>query len=620
MSINLTGKKIVVCDIESEGLYNVKKIWTAVCKDVNTSERKVFKNVHKDPTEFNTYAKEVDIWVGHNFINYDSKVLNNLLGLGLCSDNVIDTLVLSRLLNFRSPGGHSLDSWGESFGVKKPNFSDFSQWSQELEDRCIIDVDINVKLYEHFLPFLEAADWQSSINTEHQIAWILNDVQKNGFSFDIPAASKLYKQLTSRVETLLDVLQSAFPPRSKLIREVTPKGTKHGTISAVDFRWLDNNQRDLSSYSIGAPFSRYTIEEFNPKSTKQVVERLKELGWKPFEKTKGHIEAERNRDTKRLRYFKEYGWKVSEDNLGTLPSNAPPEKAFAAQSLTEYLLLTSRVSTLKEWLNVVDPNDSAIHGNILHIGAWTHRMAHNSPNQANIPRAGTPYGEEFRSLWCASHDRLLVGTDADGIQLRIFAHYLNDPDFTQAVQSGDPHTLNQEALLLPHLTRNHAKTFIYAFLLGVGVVKAASILECSVEDARIAIDNFVRRYPGLEYIKQELIPKDARRGYFIGLDGRKVLCDSEHLMLAGYLQNAEAVIMKRSNILWTRWLDQKEIPFWQVNFVHDEWQTETVNDMDIANQVGEIQSASIKQTGLDLAMRVDLAGSYNIGRNWKETH
>jgi len=616
------NERTVICDIETEQLHNPQKIWTIVTKDVDTKEKRIFKNVHENKEEFLTYAKTIGTWVGHNFINFDARVLNRICNLNLGHTNVLDTLVLSRLLNFKSPGGHSMAAWGESLGYPKSGYEDFSCWSQELEDRCSDDVEINYKLYEYFLPFIKAEGWQSAINTEHRIAWILNDVRDNGFHFNIPAATQLYKDISSRVEILLDELQKAFPPRTKLLKEVTPKGTKHGTISAVDFRFLDSHERDLSPYSIGAPFSRFTTEEFNPKSTKQVVERLNEVGWKPIEKTKGHIEAERDRNTKRLLYYREYGWKVSEDNLATLPQDAPK----AAHQLTEYLLLTSRVSTLKEWLNVVDPKDSAIHGNILHIGAWTHRMAHNSPNQANIPRTGSDYGEAFRSLWCTRPNRLLVGTDADGIQLRIFAHLIEDPTFRAAVESGtesegtDAHTVNKKALLLPHLTRNHAKTFIYAFLLGVGVQKASTILECSVEEARIAIDNFTRQYPGLEYLKKEVIPKDARRGYFIGLDGRKVLCDSEHLMLAGYLQNAEAVIMKRANILWYDQLRQEEIPFWQVNFVHDEWQTETQNYMELAERVGTVQASSIKQTGLDLKMKVDLAGSFKIGNNWKETH
>lgn len=616
--------KIVIADIETERLHDPQKIWTIVCQEWGSDSQQVFSNVHEpeNANTFRSYADTVDLWVGHNFINFDSKVLRRLTGVDLNSNNVLDTLIVSRLLHYQTAGGHSLDAWGEALGHPKDNFNDFSQWSQELENRCCEDVKINYKLYALFKPIIERDEWLRSVRTEHDIAWILEDIRANGFSFDIPTAKQLHQEISSRVEVLLDELQTAFPPKSKLIRVINPKETKHGTVSATDFRWLPNTERDLSIYRAGAPFSLFEYETFNPKSTKQVVTRLNALGWNPVDKTKGHIEAERNRDFERLPYFQEYGWKVSEVNLATLPDDAPE----AAQKLREYLLLTSRVSTLTEWLNAVSEADSAIHGNILHIGAWTHRMSHNNPNQANIPRIGTKYGEEFRSLWTARNNRLLVGTDADAIQLRVLAHYIDDKDFTAAVEFGnkddgtDIHTVNLNALGLPHLNRDHAKTFIYAFVLGVGVVKAASILDTSRDGAAFAIDNFIQRYPGLAYLKEEVIPRDAARGYFIGLDGRKVICNSEHLMLAGYLQNGEAIVMKEANILWYDQLHKESVPFWQVNFVHDEWQTETVDNREIAEYIGTVQSQAIKQTGLDLGMNVELAGSFSIGKNWKETH
>ena len=76
-----------------------------------------------------------------------------------------------------------------------------------------------------------------------------------------------------------------------------------------------------------------------------------------------------------------------------------------------------------------------------------------------------------------------------------------------------------------------------------------------------AVSSFILRYPGLKYLKDVVIPKDAKRGYFEGFDGRYVKCDSEHLMLAGYLQNGESVIMKRANVLWRNKLIKENIFF-----------------------------------------------------------
>ena len=92
------------------------------------------------------------------------------------------------------------------------------------------------------------------------------------------------------------------------------------------------------------------------------------------------------------------------------------------------------------------------------IGAWTGRMAHQTPNTANIPNdldtqgKKKLLGKEMRSLWRAPRYRLFVGVDAEGIQLRVFAHYIDDPEFTEALVKGkkddktDPHSLNQRIL------------------------------------------------------------------------------------------------------------------------------------------------------------------------------
>ncbi len=84
---------------------------------------------------------------------------------------------------------------------------------------------------------------------------------------------------------------------------------------------------------------------------------------------------------KDLSHYQRYGWRVNEQNLQTLPETAPK----AAQDLAQWLTLEGRRSTLEEWIGCCSEDDSRIHGKFWHIGAWTHRMAHTNPNQANPP-------------------------------------------------------------------------------------------------------------------------------------------------------------------------------------------------------------------------------------------
>jgi DNA polymerase-1 len=203
---------------------------------------------------------------------------------------------------------------------------------------------------------------------------------------------------------------------------------------------------------------------------------------------------------------------------------------------------------------------------------------------------------------------------------------MNDARFTESLLSGkkedktDPHSMNQKALGSVCQTRDDAKTFIYAFLLGASIPKVAEILQCSNKEASQAVSNFLAALPGLKKLKDWTIPNDARRGYFIGLDGRKVKCTSEHHMLAGYLQNGEAVIMKHANILWRTRAKAEGIIFKQVNFVHDEWQTECYGTKEQAERLGEIQRQAIEDVGKELEVFCPLAGNTKVGKTWLQTH
>lgn len=337
----------------------------------------------------------------------------------------------------------------------------------------------------------------------------------------------------------------------------------------------------------------------------------------------------------REEHFKRYGWKCNETNLNTLPSSAPQ----GAKDLAKWLTLEGRRSSLEEWLGLVQ-EDGKIHGKFWHIGAWTERMSHSSPNQANIAapfpeerKPATPveeikakYDREMRALWREEEGWWQVGTDADAIQLRILTHYMKSTKWKDAILHGnkklgtDVHSMNMNALGSVCKDRDTAKTFIYAWLLGASIPKIAEIFTSSIPQAKLANDNFLSAFPELKRLKSHKIPFDASRGFFEGLDGRIVPCTSEHLMLAGYLQNGEAVIMKHANVLWQKELKSSGITFRQLDFVHDEWQTGVRGTREEAEEVGRVQREAIRAVGDDLGLFCPLEGSTKIGRNWAETH
>jgi len=337
---------------------------------------------------------------------------------------------------------------------------------------------------------------------------------------------------------------------------------------------------------------------------------------------------------KDLSHYQRYGWRVNETNLQTLPETAPK----AAQDLAQWLTLEGRRSTLEEWIGCCSEDDSRIHGKFWHIGAWTHRMAHTNPNQANPPSVfhGEPktavehvkakYDGRFRSLLHVPEGSYLVGCDAEGIQLRILAHYMKSDEYVKAIVEGrkedetDIHNVNKRALGSLCKSRDDAKTFIYSFLLGASVAKTAEVLGCTIPQASGAVESFLTALPELRRVKKVLVPRDAGRGYFTGLDGRKVPCNSEHLMLSGYLQNGESVVMKKATVQWKKDLKGDMINYKLCDLVHDEWQTQVDGTYEEAEHVGKVQAESLRKVGEELGVYCPLAGSYDIGKSWLDTH
>ncbi len=655
----------VVIDIEANSLSKPDKIHLIVCKDIDTNQFYIFRNITSDVTErekFIEFSKQVDLWIGHNILGYDFPVLFTILDTFIedIAGKSCDTLIISKLVDYPRQG-HSIEDYGNEFGYPKgdnsgPGF--FSKWSKELEQYCVQDVEICHKIYLKYLKYINNPDHRRSIILEHRFQLIVNDLHTNGFGFNADKAQKLLDKVTAELQKLDVEIEKAFPPREILIREFIPKATKFGTISKTSVPRSLHDQIHL--YEVGKTYQHTKLEPFNASSHKQIIEVLHDAGWSPTEKTSTHIDCERElnrlkRDrgndnsvdikllSDKLIGYSKFGWKVNEANLSSLPETAPAPARFLAKRI----LLESRRRTLTEWLGLVDTSSSRIHGSFYGIGAWTHRMAHQRPNTANIPNEFDTngnvklLGKEMRQLWRAPKNRLLVGVDAEGIQLRIFAHYINDPEFTDALVRGtkadktDPHSLNQRIIGSACKSRQAAKRFIYALLLGAGLPKLAAILECSTSETEEALDRLLERYTGWAYLKEEVFPKDAKRGWFTGLDGRKVVIPAEtpsgrrHLAMSGYLQNGEAVTMKLATLKWYEKLKEvKELDWKLVNFVHDEWQTEVNNNMDLALLVAKSQADALREVGEELNLNCPLAGSfwnddhhdYTIGTNWYQTH
>lgn len=640
--------KRYIVDIETDSL-NASVIWCIVALNVDSDERIIWTKDgafgHKRLEDFPGWAEGVDQFIGHNFIAFDGPTLNNLLNANIKNEwpTVVDTFVVSRLVRFKLFGTHSLDELGTALGYPKTEFSDFSQLTEEMVSYCCDDVAVNKHIFLDLERHITNPVWDQSMWCEHWMHFICREMHNNGFYFNATMATRRLGEIEQHI-ALLEEEMAKFKPFRREVARLKYRFKKDGELFQSV---LDAYDRYDECVVQSDELVCFSYQPFNPGSTKDRVEKLWEFGWEPVEKTDTHYKflmkarpGEMWGKTKltakiikeKKEYFNYYGWTVNETNLETLPADAPE----GARTLAQWLTLDGRRKALRERLDNVEA-DFRIRTNFWHIGSWTHRMSHSSPNLANI---SSPFHKEVKSPvdeikaeYDADMRRMftvesgyLVGTDAESIQLRILAHYLKNDEYVQAIIEGskadetDIHNVNRRALGLNHLTRDHAKTFIYAWLLGAGTEKVSRILECSLSSAKAAVASFVENTKGLGELKRGQIRRDAGRGYFIGLDDRRVLCDSEYLMLAGYLQNGETVVMRHANIKWREDALREKIIFKQVNMVHDEWQTQVYGSLDMAERLGELQCNALTWAGEKLGCYCPMSGETRIGQDWLETH
>ena len=563
----------IVLDIETNTKHD--HIWLVVTKDIDTGEVKTWKAADG----LKEFLEQCTLIVMQNGVSFDAPLLNRLWKTKIRLSQCFDTLLVSRLLDPSREGGHSLEAWGETLGKTKVEYRKIWNWITNnsesktnglefdnphmplLEHYCIGDVEVTALLYQHLIKELAKHQFSDySVELEHRVAAIIAQQERNGFRLDLPYATTLLADIQGKLDRIYESMQERWPPYEVArISEKTGKTLKPQTVT------------------------------FNPGSRQQIAEKLKELGWKPDK-------------------FTEKGSVIVDESV--LAKLDIPE----AKMIAEYLLLQKRISQIKSWFEEVK-DDGRVHGKVITNGAVTGRATHSSPNMGQIPNTSSVYGAECRKCWSVDDGNVLIGVDLSGIELRCFAHYLNDAEYINEVVHGDVHTRNQKAFGVP--TRNDAKTVLYATLYGASPAKVGSIIGGTPSQGKKIIDSFERNVPAYAKLKQK-VSKLSAKGWLPGLDGRKLWVRSEHSALNTLLQSAGAIIAKQWIVNFSEELKRKKIPYKLVAWVHDEVQIEAAEKY--AEEIKQIVIDAAAKAGVDLSFRCPVAAEGKHGINWFDTH
>ena len=572
----------IVFDIEADGLHP-NNVWCIVAKEL---DGKIHTFDNTQIHEGIKFLQEADTLIGHNIIGYDIPVLEKLYDVKFNCE-VEDTLVMSRLFNPVRENGHALKAWGWRVGMlKQEQPEDFDSYTPEMLEYCIQDVKLNEAVYKFLIKEGNLFS-QKSIDLEHKVAHIIKDQERNGFFFNTQKAMELLAELKTKQLEVEDEVHNTFKPKLVDDKLVTPYVKKDGELSK---RGLTDEEYDrcIKTQNV-KPFMRQKLVDFNLGSRKQIGEYLIDFGWKPVK-------------------FTPTGQPIVDE--GTLKKI---EHIREAKLIADFLLYQKRIAQVTSWIDEL--KDDRVHGSVIPNGTITGRMTHRNPNMAQVPNAGSLYGKECRSCWTVPEGYKLVGIDASSLELRMLAHYMDDPDYIEEVINGDIHTTNQNLAGLK--TRDQAKTFIYALVYGAGDAKIGSVAGGGIKKGKELKQTFFKNLPSLKDLKEK-VQKASNRGFLKGLDGRKIYVRSQHAALNTLLQGGGAIVMKKAMCILQDLIDLNTLDAKFVANIHDEWQIQVKESQ--ADFVGRLGVQAIEKASEYFNMRCPLTGEYKIGDNWYETH
>jgi DNA polymerase-1 len=186
----------------------------------------------------------------------------------------------------------------------------------------------------------------------------------------------------------------------------------------------------------------------------------------------------------------------------------------------EYRQLQKLKGTYLDALPALADANGRIHTTFNQVGTATGRLSSTNPNLQNIP-VRTTVGREIRAAFVAAPGNLLMSADYSQIELRLMAHFSQDPLLLDAYRTGkDIHTLTAaevfevDAETMDKETRARAKAVNFGIVYGISPFGLAAQLGIEQRIAKEYIERYFERYKGVHtFIERTL--EQVRRDQFV---------------------------------------------------------------------------------------------------------
>ena len=408
---------------------------------------------------------------------------------------------------------------------------------------------------------------------------------------------------------LWNLYQEVELPLSGILREMEKAGVR------IDVDILKRAEIQLNKELQTIEQQIYTAAgiTFNINSPKQVGEVL-------FDQLKLDQKAKKSKTGQ---------YSTSEEVLLALkPKHAVVGMILAYRELKK--LISTYISALPTYIN---PETGKIHTTYNQTVTATGRLSSSNPNLQNLP-IRSERGQLIRQAVIPDEGCMFLSADYSQIELRLMAHFSQDPHLVEAFRSGqDIHAATAAKIFnvpIDQVTkdqRRQAKTANFGIIYGISAFGLAQQLDCSRTEAKTLIDGYFEAFPGVvDYIERQ---KELARqqGYAITLFGRKrylpdilshnatVRSFAERNAVNSPIQGTAADIIKMAMVTIHRRLKEEGLTAKMIMQVHDE-----LNFNVPLYEVDKVRNIVVSEMQNVVHLTVPLIADCGIGTNWLEAH
>ena len=409
--------------------------------------------------------------------------------------------------------------------------------------------------------------------------------------------------------SLWNLYQEVELPLASILREMEQAGVR------IDVPMLKQAEEQLTVELQTIEQQIYTSAgtTFNINSPKQVGEVL-------FDQLQIDTKAKKSKNGQ---------YSTSEEILLALKPKHPVVGLILAYRELKKLISTY-ISALPTYL---DPATGKIHTTYNQTVTATGRLSSSNPNLQNLP-IRSERGQLIRQAVIPDEGCLFLSADYSQIELRLMAHFSQDPHLVQAFLSGqDIHAATAAKIFnvpIENVTkdqRRQAKTANFGIIYGISAFGLAQQLDCSRSEAKALIDGYFAAFPGvIDYIeRQKQLARE--QGYAVTLFGRKrylpdilshnatVRSFAERNAVNSPIQGTAADIIKMAMVTIHRRLKEEGLKAQMIMQVHDE-----LNFNVPVKEVDRVREIVVNEMQNVVHLTVPLIADCGVGTNWLQAH